>query len=256
MTGEDLLTALELPASCRVNRRVPKKLLLENGAPTATDKKLITAGIEDIHWLAALKPNTIGVPAYQDHERSYPEIAVLSLLLRPESRTVRLIELLHRAIPYPTVLLTLHGQHNVLSVADIRWAQNEADKTVLDGEVIAVSNEDPYDRACWREFIAALGVTRLPRTSLLALYHGWMDCMIGLKSSRITGRFNRAGDPTIGVKRREALAEYERLNAEIAELRRNAEKEKQMTRRVELNVHKQRLEAELAKARLLLDGTR
>jgi hypothetical protein len=61
-TGSDLLAALELPDGCRVDQRVPKKLLLENGAPTAADKRLISDGIEELLWLAALKPTTIGVP--------------------------------------------------------------------------------------------------------------------------------------------------------------------------------------------------
>ena len=52
-----------------MNQRVPKKLLVENGAPTAADKRRINDGIEDIHWLAALKPATIGVPEFRDKVR-------------------------------------------------------------------------------------------------------------------------------------------------------------------------------------------
>ncbi len=64
MNGDALLAALDLPASCRVDQRVPKKLLLEKGAPTAVDKRLINEGVEQLLWLAALKPTTIGVPDY------------------------------------------------------------------------------------------------------------------------------------------------------------------------------------------------
>ncbi|HHF0830771.1 TPA: DUF4391 domain-containing protein, partial [Pseudomonas aeruginosa] len=52
-TSRALLDALQLPDSARVDQRVPKKLLLENGAPTASDKRLITDAIEEIQWLAA-----------------------------------------------------------------------------------------------------------------------------------------------------------------------------------------------------------
>ena len=41
MTLESLISALALPTSCRVDQRVPKKLLVENGAPTPADKRLI-----------------------------------------------------------------------------------------------------------------------------------------------------------------------------------------------------------------------
>lgn len=77
-----VIQALGLPDSCRVEQRVPKKLLLENGVPTASDKRLITDAIEEIQWFAALKPNTIGVPDYRDAQREYLEIAVLVVTLR------------------------------------------------------------------------------------------------------------------------------------------------------------------------------
>jgi hypothetical protein len=105
-TGSDLLAALELPDGCRVDQRVPKKLLLENGAPTAADKRLISDGIEELLWLAALKPTTIGVPEYRDDVSEYLEIAVVRLKLRDGAKTTRLIELVHRAVPYPLLLLT------------------------------------------------------------------------------------------------------------------------------------------------------
>ncbi len=44
-----LIAALDLPAGSRVDQRVPKKLLLENGAPTAADKRHINDGIEELH---------------------------------------------------------------------------------------------------------------------------------------------------------------------------------------------------------------
>jgi len=42
------IASLGLPGGCRVDQRVPKKLLLENGAPTAADKRLIADAVEEI----------------------------------------------------------------------------------------------------------------------------------------------------------------------------------------------------------------
>jgi hypothetical protein len=41
VTGDEAIAALDLPAAARVDRRVPKSLLLEHGAPTAADKRHI-----------------------------------------------------------------------------------------------------------------------------------------------------------------------------------------------------------------------
>ena len=117
-----LVAALGYPESAAVNQRIPKKMLVETGAPTAADKRAITDGIEDIHWLAALKPGTVGIPAYQDEARDYLEIAILSINLRPESKASRIAELVHRAIPYPTFLMA-HSQGGIsISLAHKRWA--------------------------------------------------------------------------------------------------------------------------------------
>ena len=109
MSLAPVINALALPADARVDQRVPKKLLLEQGAPTAADKRQIQDGIEEMIWVAALKPTNIAVPAFRDDVREYLEIAVLTVTLRSAAKPTRLIELIHRAIPYPLVLVAAHG---------------------------------------------------------------------------------------------------------------------------------------------------
>ena len=91
MSFTPVINALALPPDARVYKRVPKKLLTEQGAPTAADKRQIQDGIEEIIWVAALKPTNIGVPAFEDVVRQYLEIAVLTVELRSAARPPRLI---------------------------------------------------------------------------------------------------------------------------------------------------------------------
>jgi hypothetical protein len=249
MNGYTLIEALDLPAGSRVNQRVPKKLLLENGAPTAADKRLINDGIEELLWLAALKPTTIGVPEYRDDVREYLEIAVLRLTLRAAATTARLVELVHRAVPYPLLLLTEQGERGGLSAAHKRWSQGEAGRTVLEGDVVAADWDTEHDAERWPAFRDALALGRQPRTTLHALYQGWIDILLALQAARVTGAFAVAADAAHAALRRDALQECARLEAEIARLRATAAKEKQMSRRVELNLELKRVEAAQAAAR-------
>ena len=246
MTASDILTALDLPASSRVDQRVPKKLLLENGAPTAADKRHINEGIEELLWLAALKPSTIGVAEYRDDVREYLEIAVLRLTLRAGAQTTRLVELVHRAIPYPVLLLTEQGAQPGVSAAHKRWSQGEAGKTVLDGEVVAVEWDAERDGERWPAFRDALALGKQPRTSLHALYQGWIDTLLALHAARVTGAFAVAANAEQAAVWLDALQECARLDVEIARLRAAAAKEKQMARRVELNLELKRLNEQLA----------
>ncbi|MFG9450994.1 DUF4391 domain-containing protein [Pseudomonas aeruginosa] len=252
------IASLSLPDGCRVDQRVPKKLLLENGAPTAADKRLIADTVEEIQWVAALKPNTIGVPDYRDESREYLEIAVLAVTLRRQSEggkakptnPARLAELVHRAVPYPVLLLLHSEQRLTLSLAHKRWAQNEAGKVVLDGGLVAVSLPEGAPGAdAMDAFMQAVALARQPRSSLLALYQGWMDGVQALLAAKMTGAFKAADSPEQAAARRHALQECARLEAEAACLRTQAGKEKQLARQVELNLALKRVLAQLAAAR-------
>jgi hypothetical protein len=76
MTAAEIVAALDLPPGSLIDQRIPKTLLVDNGAPTAADKRLINEGIERLQWHAAIKPANSGVPEYRDEVRHYIEIAV------------------------------------------------------------------------------------------------------------------------------------------------------------------------------------
>lgn len=251
MTADDVLAALDLPPGARVDQRVPKKLLVDNGAPTAADKRYINEGIEELLWLAALKPATIGVPVYRDNTREYLEIAVLRLALRENAKAQRLVELVHRAIPYPVILL-LQEAAVVVSLAHKRWAQNEGGKTVLDGDPVSAALGADKNTPYATNFLHALALGQQPRADLRILYQGWMDTVLALLAAERTGRFALAPSADRASTRRDALQVCDRLEAEAAKLRVAAAKERQMTRQVDLNLALRRIEAELAEARAAL----
>ena len=259
--AESLIAALGLPARCRVDQRVPKKMLIDNGAPTAADKRLLNDCIESVQWLAALKPHTIGVPVWQDDEREYLEIAVLAVTLRrpsapsaptaptasPASLT-RLTELLHRAVPYPMLLL-LDAPHGLtVSAAHKRWAHNEAGKVVLDGDVLAAALTGAAP-GVHTDFLQAVALGQQPHTHLLALYEGWMACLLALQVAHHTGRFLCQNGLHSLLDKREQLQKYEQLQADAARLRSQAGKARQLAQQVELNLALQRVQVQLAQAR-------
>jgi hypothetical protein len=239
----DVIDALELPPGARVDRRVPKTLLVEHGAPTAADKRRINEGIEAVQWVATLKPNTIGVPAVRDEVREYLEIAVLSVALRAEAKVERLAELIHRAVPYPVFLTVTEGTRLTLSLVHKRWSQGEAGVTVLDGEPMAAMLMESEQGGTLSSFYEALSLAHQPRADLYRLYQGWIDTLLALLAARVTGIYALAASPDQAATRREALRECARLDAEIARLRTIAAKEKQMSRQVALNLELKRAEA-------------
>lgn len=243
-----LVAALGFPESAAVNQRIPKKMLIETGMPTAADKRAITDGIDNIHWLAALKPVTVGIPAYQDEVRDYREIEILSINLRPQAKASRIAELVHRAIPYPILLLTHSPAGISISLAHIRQAQNETGKTVLDGDVLEANLHSPERPDLIQQFVDTLSLEQQPRLSLHALYQGWMDTVIALQAAFVTGVFTVSASPEQAVTRHLALQKVARLRAEVEKLKSAARKEKQMARRMTMNLDIQSLRSALRSA--------
>ena len=112
-----VIDALRLPASALVGQRIHKTVLVEHASVTAADKRAIDAGFDRIDWVAALKPGSIGVPAYRDDVRVVEEIAVITARLRGDAKLARLAALLHRVIPYPVLLVLESGENTCLSLA-------------------------------------------------------------------------------------------------------------------------------------------
>ena len=245
MIAADVIAALALPADSLVNQRVPKKLLVENGAPTAGDKRQINEGIEELLWIAALKPNTIGVPEYRDANREVVEIAVLSLTLRPAAKVGRLVELIHRAIPYQVFLIWEQSGVIGVSLARKRLAQSEAGRVVLEETPISCLLDAS---ALSNEWLAKLALAAASHPHLWALYEGWIGALEALQAAKLTGKVALPVDSVAQALRHQALADHGRLQGDIAAVRAAARKEKQISRRVELNLELKRLEAKLAEA--------
>ena len=246
MTWFDPGAALALPAGAHVDRRVPKALLIDHGAATVADKRRIRAGVEEIRWLAVLKPTTVGVAEYRDAVREYLEIAVLTLTLRAGVRTERLTELVHRAVPYPVVLFACQGESAELSLAHKRWSQAEAGRTVLDGGIISALLGSGGGDELTDAFMCALTLRNQPRATLHALYQGWIDAVQALNAARVTGEFAMPGSAAAAARRAAAIDGYRRLDAQISKLHADARRERQLSRRVAMNLEL----AELRKKRL------
>ena len=250
MVAEDIIAALQLPEQARVNQRVSKKLLIENLVPTAADRQQINEGIEEVQWIAALKPGNCGIPAYRDSQREYVEVAVLHLTLRPSARPARLIELLHRAVPHPTLLMISTPESVQLSLSHKRWAQNEAGKTVLDGEITTATV--PASPQITTAFLDAVSLEHQPRSDLSVVYQGWIDTLLALQAAQHTGSFRAVNSPLDATARRQALQACVELQGQIATLRAQAQKAQQIARQVELNLQLKQLQQALSEAQARL----
>lgn len=244
MTAETVIAALTLPEAALVGRRVPKRLLIEQGAPTPSDKTRIQEGVEELFWVASLKPTTVGIPAYRDTVREYLEIQVLRLSLRETAKSPRLLELLHRAIPYPVLLLCTQGKSLVVSTAHKRWSEAESGKMVLDGDIDTAALHD-VPQSLQHQVAPQLPLSRLPSQSLLAVYQAWEAQFLACQAAPITGELHVPATAEEITLLRALLRDHNALAAEAARIRKESARERQLARQVEQNLQLRRIEAEM-----------
>lgn len=241
-----IVDSLSIPADVRLDQRVAKKLLLEQGARTAADRRLINEGIEELMWVAALKPTNIGVPVFKDETREYLEIIVLTVVLRGATKPARVREMIHRAIPYPVVLIARHGESASISFAHKRWSQGQTGKVVVDEIRSAdiLHPEAPELREA--DFLKSLSLSSLPSTDMFVMYQGMIDRAIAFDAAALIGSFVVPESDSRSAKVKDVLENHAKLKSELATLRNKAAKEKQINRRVQMNTEIKRLEGELS----------
>lgn len=281
MTAQVLIDAFRLPAQALVGQRIPKKLLVEQGAPTAADKRLINDTVDELWWQATIKPGTVGVPAFHAvlsasaapasnggaategamgsdgaDATDVIELALVSARLRAPTREAqarRLMQLIHRAIPYPVLLVAQAPSGTVLSLANKRASLGEAGKWVVAEGADTYAFDPAQPTAAEAQFMASLALDQLPRSALAdlrALYQAVADRVTALAVAHVTGNYTapegeEAASGGGAAAQRLALAERGQLLEQLASARNAAAKARQMSQRVDLNLQIQQLQRQL-----------
>ena len=229
-----LIDALAIPDSCLLDKPVFKKMFLDHAELDITDRKALSEDVSRIRWLYTLKPDTINISPYQDSEREFLEIAVLAISLSNSARVRRIASLMHRAIPYPLILIFEDGKKACISTADKRINQADKAKLVIEDrwltEWIGVSAPTETQLG----FLEALAFTKLPSTNFYALYEAYQALVIAIIAAERSGTF-KVSHIAASKEQGAALRKIEALEREIGEHKAKLKRETQMANKITLN---------------------
>lgn len=234
MMIDGFLSGLGIPDACLLDKPVFKKMFLDHAELDLTDRKALSEDVERIRWQYTLKPDTINIAPYKDGEREYLEIAVLSVELNSPARAKRIASFMHRAIPYPLILVFGHGGKVSVSVSEKRINQADKSKLVILERWQTTWFDPAKPKAIYAGFMNAIQLYRLPTTNFFALYEAFQAQVIQVTAAERTGTF----DPTPiqdSKRHAETLKEIDGLEREIAELRVALKRENQMGNKIALN---------------------
>ncbi|MCG2829747.1 MAG: DUF4391 domain-containing protein [Desulfobacteraceae bacterium] len=242
---ETLYEKMAIPDACHLGKRVFKKLFHENAKLGVTDKKAFREDIDVITWEYTLKPSTIPIQAYEDDQREYHEVAILQVALKTLNRTNRIAEIIHRAIPYPLVVVFTYKTTCTLSLAHKRFSQAEKGAIVAEDFIITGWIDLSVPTTVQQAFLDSLAVSDLPHTHFLAFYSAFADRLVALDCARLTGEYHLESAAAKRQVRQDRLTVCHEIEIQIAGHKAAIKNETQFNRQVELNMKIKELEKQL-----------
>jgi hypothetical protein len=221
-----IINAFGLPPEARVDRRIAKTVLIDHGASRRADAKLVDEGIARLDWLAELSTPTIAIAA---NPPTVPAINILALTPNGAAKA-RLIEIIHRAIPAPIMLITA-GDTPQITLATRHIGEDG--RTLALGPILTSPPVGADAQAS--AFVASLALAALPRTDLAALYEGLIERVEAFTAASITGgEYRLPSSQETAASRRQALADWRTADAEWQAGARAAKAEKRLREAVAL----------------------
>ena len=260
---EALYKKMMIPQSCRLGKRVYKKLFHENAKLSSADKKALQDDVDSIYWQYTFKPTTIPIQPYEDEQREYHEVALLQVNLKQTGRANQLAEIVHRAIPYPVISIFLTTEHTeytekekteiLISLAYKRFSKAEKDAIVAESFQatgwLDLSNSTENQAA----FLKSLNISTWPHTHFFAFYKAAVDRVIALACAEQTGHYSLEIPSGLSVDDRAGrLKQVEKLQQEKSELAGKLKKEKNLGTQVQLNTRVKKITDRIEKIKMEL----
>ena len=239
---EDFYENMALPEACVLGKRLFKKQFYEHGQLGAADKMAFVEDIERIDWVYTLKPSTINIPRLKDDTHEYLEIEVLQVMLSAIKRHSRIAAVIQNAIPYPLLIIFVRGNALVINAADKRINRADVNKIMIEGiyETGWIDTSSPTTEQ--DAFLSDFKVNSFSFHNLFEFYQDAVGRVIALNCAAYSGRYEPTRETAKSkTERLEALQQIEKFYQEQDEIRNKLKKEKNLGKRISLNIRIKRL---------------
>ena len=255
MTG-DFNNIFKIPSRSLLQKRLTKAFFLKNFDLTAAEKKVLNS-IDQMEWLASIKPVTSNINAVVNNEYAFEEIQIIVCRLvqvtngKIDLAGTTVPTLIQKYIPYQIVLVTEDETHFLVNVCDKRINQNDRSKRTIGKHITTPPISKLYKKETDERFYEALDYANVDKTNMERLYAAYVNAVVQYKAALVTGDYNtrpnqRSGDDL------NRLLEIEELEKQIISLKNQIKKENQLNKKVALNVKMQQKKKDIENIKLEL----
>ncbi|MEG7896005.1 DUF4391 domain-containing protein [Bacillus paranthracis] len=230
MNEEQLLNSIQFPKSTYVLRTFPYNKI--EPQLNAAQKKIISDNVvsRGIRILAIISPNNTNIPKYEDDCVRFEEIHFYCIQLQNLKKAVAVYKIFAQIMPYPLVILFTDGRHS-------RWVlatHNKQKQTHL----LSMDQIYEFDEMLpFEEVMEHLGFPEMGNLNIRAIYYSWIKQLL-----QIELKWKYGIDRNITLENN-ILQQLKDLDRQVEHLVDQAKREKQMNKRIALQVEANKLKS-------------
>lgn len=232
METKDIIKWWKFPSATIINRNLPKTQIYPHMKNVA-DKQFLQDSVQSIYMLASLKTDNTHIAVYEDDKELYQEIQFLYVKIKDKGDSTKIYKMLAHLIPYPLVILTdgpdsftiYTGRFEKLSTGFLK--------------LLNVYPSPVYQDENLEEVLQQISLIDLPRQNLKTFYDGLRD---EIATATAKSQYGEA----VGNITGEEKDQLDALKKQIEDLRGQIKKERQLNRKIDMQMKLKKLKDELS----------
>lgn len=243
---ENINDFLELPKSCFINTRMPKKAFTDNPEfeLKKEEKAILKEEIDNIYFEYSLKHLILNIPKYEDDNVRYEEIEIFKIKINNENKYNKVCELIQKYIQYPMLIIIEHNNSIKINAAIKKINKVDNSKLVIDEMIYTdwINKDELTEKEI--DFLKSLSISKFNTNNLFTIYEGYINSIKSFIAAKYKDEFEVKSIDEVS-KDIEVLDKITKLENEVIGLRNNIKKETNIGSKVELNVKIKKIEKEI-----------
>lgn len=229
---KDIIKWWKFPSATIINRNLPKTQIYPH-MKNAADKQFLQDSVQSIYMLASLKTDNTHIAVYEDDKELYREIQFLYVKTKDKGDSTKIYKMLAHLIPYPLVIF-----FNDTATTEIYTGRFEKLSTGF-LKLVNVYPSPVYQDENLEEVLQQISLIDLPRQNLKTFYDGLRD---EIATATAKSQYGEA----VGNITGEEKDQLDALKKQIEDLRGQIKKERQLNRKIDMQIKLKKLKEELS----------
>ncbi len=232
METKDIIKWWKFPSATIINRNLPKTQIYPH-MKNAADKQFLQDSVQSIYMLASLKTDNTHIAVYEDDKELYQEIQFLYVKTKDKGDSTKIYKMLAHLLPYPLVILA--DEPDSFTIYTGRFEKLSTGFLKL----VNVYPSSVYQDENLEEVLQQISLIDLPRQNLKTFYDGLRD---EIATATAKSQYGEA----VGNITGEEKDQLDALKKQIEDLRGQIKKERQLNRKINMQMKLKKLKDELS----------